>query len=287
MNLRALLATAAPGLFVFLWSTGFVGARYGLPYAPPLTFMAIRFAAVIALMLTLALAMGAPWPRDPRQWVRIGISGLLVHGTYLGGVYEAIVQGLPVGIISLVVGLQPLLTAAGAALFLGERVGTRQWAGFAAGLAGIALVLSSRIDGGFGLVGLPAATAALFGITAGTLYQKRFCPSFDFRSGAVLQFLPATLAVSAGALGLEDFRVTWSSEFLFALAWLTLVLSLGAVTLLNALIRSGSATHVASLFYLVPPCTTLIAWLLFEEHLSDAALAGMPLVALGVYLARK
>lgn len=284
---RNLLATIAPGLFVFLWSTGFIGAKFGLPYAEPLTFMVIRFAVVIVMMLFLAWSMRAPWPRDGSQWLRIGVSGLLVHATYLGGVYEAIVQGLPVGVISLVVGLQPLLTAVGAALLLGESISRRQWLGFAFGLCGIALVLSGRIQGGFGIAGLPAAVAALFGITAGTLYQKRFCPHFDYRSGAVLQFVPAALLTLLGVVAFEDFRVEWNLSFLFALGWLTLVLSLGAVSLLNYLIRSGTATNMASLFYMVPPCTALIAWLVFDERLSDTALIGMPLVVAGVYLVRK
>lgn len=284
---RNLLATAAPGLFVFLWSTGFIGAKFGLPYAEPLTFMVIRFSMVIALMLLLAWLTQAPWPKDLRLWLRIGISGLLIHAFYLGGVYEAIVEGLPVGVVSLIVGLQPLLTAAGAALLLGESIHRRQWLGFALGLGGITLVLSGRIHGGFGYVGLAPAVAAIVGITAGTLYQKRFCPQFDYRSGAVLQFVPAALLTLLGAAILEDFRVEWSSSFLFALGWLTLVLSLGAVSLLNFLIRSGTATNMASLFYMVPPCTALIAWLIFDETMSTSALVGMPLVVAGVYLARK
>lgn len=284
---RNLLATIAPGLFVFLWSTGFIGAKYGLPYAEPLTFIVIRFSMVIVVMLLLAWSTRAPWPTDGRLWLRIGISGLLVHAFYLGGVYEAIVQGLPVGVVSLIVGLQPLLTAAGAALLLGEGISRRQWLGFALGLGGVALILSDRLHGGFGFSGLAPAAAGLVGITAGTLYQKRFCPHFDYRSGAVLQFVPAALFALLGAAAFEDFRVEWSTSFFFALGWLTLVLSLGAVGLLNYLIRSGTATNMAGLFYMVPPCTALIAWLLFDEKLNDAALIGMPLVVGGVWLARK
>ena len=284
---RNLLVTIAPGLFVFLWSTGFIGAKYGLPYAEPLTFMVIRFSMVIVLMALLAWMTQAPWPRDARLWLRIGISGLLVHAFYLGGVYEAIVEGLPVGVVSLIVGLQPVLTAVGAALLLGESIERRQWLGFALGLGGIVLVLSDRIHGGFGVGGLAPAVAALVGITAGTLYQKRFCPHFDYRSGAVLQFVPAALLTLLGAAVFEDFRVEWSHSFLFALGWLTLVLSLGAVSLLNHLIRSGTATNMASLFYMVPPCTALIAWLIFDESMTGAAMVGMPLVVGGVYLARK
>lgn len=281
------LPTVAPLLFVFLWSTGFIGAKYGLPYAGPLSFLVVRYLVVIALMLAIALLTRAPWPRDPHQWLRIGVSGVLVHATYLGGVYLSIDHGLPVGVSSIIVGLQPLLTAVGAAVLLSERVAGRQWVGLLLGLIGTLLVVSSRIQSGFGWVGLPAAFAALFGITAGTLYQKRFCPNFDYRSGAVIQFVPAALVTWAAQAAFEPFHVDWTANFLFALCWLTLVLSVGAISLLNYLIRSGSATTVASLFYMVPPCTAMIAWLFFDETIGGVALMGMPLVALGVYLARK
>lgn len=280
------LPAVAPLLFVFLWSTGFIGAKYGLPHAGPLSFLLVRYLVVIGLMLIVAVATRAPWPSDPRQWLRIGICGLLVHATYLGGVYVSIAKGLPVGVSSVIVGLQPLLTAVGAAALLAERVVWRQWVGLLLGLLGTLLVVSARIEGGFGLVGLPAAFAALLGITAGTLYQKRFCPSFDYRSGAVIQFIPAALATWAAQALFEDFRVDWSGAFVFALVWLTVVLSIGAVGLLNYLIRTGNATHVASLFYMVPPCTALIAWLAFGETLSATAVAGMAVVIWGVYLAR-
>ncbi|HEY6898910.1 MAG TPA: DMT family transporter [Rhodocyclaceae bacterium] len=275
-----------PGLFVLLWSTGFIGAKYGLPYAGPLSFLLVRYGLVIALMGAAALAFRAPWPHDPRQMLHIAVTGVLVHATYLGGVFTAIGHGLPAGVTSLVVGLQPLLTAVGAGLLLGENVSRRQWLGIALGLAGTVLVVSGRASGG-GLAGLPAALIALLGITLGTLYQKRFCPSFDFRSGAVLQFVPAALVTAVAMQWLEPFHVEWTPSFLFALGWLVLVLSLGAITLLNLLIRSGSAVHVASLFYLTPPTTTLIAWLLFGEALSGPVLAGMALAVWGVYLSRR
>ena len=280
------LPALAPFLFVFLWSTGFIGAKFGLPHAGPLSFLLVRYLVVIGLMLLLAWLTRAPWPKDARQWLRIGISGMLIHATYLGGVYLSIANGLPVGISSVIVGLQPLLTAVGAAVLLSERVVWRQWGGLLLGLLGVVLIVSSRLEAGFGLVGLPAAFAALFGITAGTLYQKRFCPSFDYRSGAVIQFVPAALITGFALAIFEDFHVEWTGSFLFALSWLTVVLSLGAVGLLNFLIRTGSATHVASLFYMVPPCTAVIAWLAFDEVLSPSAMAGMAVVVWGVYLAR-
>lgn len=277
----------APLLFVVLWSTGFIGAKYGLPHAEPLSFLLVRYLLVVSLMTVIALAMRAPWPKDGRQWFHIGVSGLLVHAIYLGGVFVSISKGLPAGVASLVVGIQPLLTAVGAGWLLNEAVLARQWLGLVLGFVGVAMVVSGKIGSTFGLDALWPALAALAGITAGTLYQKRFCPSFDWRTGAIAQFLPTAVATGI-VVGLSDnFRVEWAPDFIFALAWLVLVLSLGAISLLNMLIRKGTAVNLASLFYLVPPCTALIAWFLFDERLAGMALAGMALAVWGVYLARK
>lgn len=287
----SLLQGLMPFVFVVLWSTGFIGAKYGLPYAEPLTFLSLRYALVIALMGAIALASRAPWPRSAREAMHIGVTGVLVHALYLGGVFVAIHRGLPAGIAALVVGLQPLLTAVGAGLLLGERVSARQWAGLALGLAGVALVVGSRLGAdavaadGLAPMLLPAL-AALAGITAGTLYQKRFCPRFDLRSGAVLQFVPSLALTLLVAQGSETMAVAWSGDFVFALLWLVVVLSIGAITLLNLLIRSGSAVNVASLFYLTPPTTAVMAWLLFGERLAPLALAGMAVAVAGVWLAR-
>jgi len=278
-----------PFLFVLLWSTGFIGAKYGLPYAEPLTFLEVRYLLVVGLMLSLALLFRAPWPRSWRERMHIGVSGLMLHGLYLGGVFMAIHRGLPAGVTALVVGLQPLLTALGAGWLLGERVVPRQWLGLALGLVGVGLVVSGKF-GGTSLSELSPmllpALVALLGITCGTLYQKRFCPSFDLRAGAVIQFLPTALLNLVVAAGTESLHIDWQGEFVFALFWLVLVLSVGAISLLNVLIRNGSAVNVASLFYLTPPTTALIAWLLFDESLTGSALAGMGLAVTGVYLAR-
>ncbi len=282
-----MLARLTPLLFVLLWSTGFIGAKLGLPHAEPLSFLLVRYVAVIALMSAIALAMRAPWPRDPRQWLHIGVSGLLVHAVYLGGVFIAIGKGLPAGVASLVVGLQPLLTAVGAGQLLGETVLPRQWLGLVLGLSGVALVVSGKLGTGFGLDALLPAVVALLGITLGTLYQKRFCPSFDWRTGAIAQFFPTLVVTGLVVFADGGLRIDWTGEFLFALGWLVLVLSIGAVSLLNTLIRSGTAVNVASLFYLVPPCTALVAWPLFDERLAGAALLGMGMAIGGVYLARK
>lgn len=286
------LQSAMPILFVLLWSTGFLGAKFGLPYAEPLTFLSIRYALVIALMTVIALAMRAPWPRDWRQILHIGMTGILVHGVYLGGVFTAIHHGLSAGISALIVGMQPLLTALGAGWLLGERVSVGQWIGLALGFGGVALVVGSK--GGVGVDSLTELgplmvpiVAALFGITAGTLYQKRFCPGFDLRTGSVIQFIPTLALTAFVASRTESMQVEWSGEFVFALTWLVLVLSLGAISLLNLLIRSGSAVNVASLFYLTPPTTALLAWLLFGETLTGFALIGMAIAVAGVWMARR
>ena len=285
-----LLTAAMPLLFVVLWSTGFIGGKLGLPYAEPLTFLSIRYALVLALMLPLVLLTRAPWPTDRRQYLHIGVSGLLVHGLYLGGVFTAIGAGLPAGITALVVGMQPLLTALGAGWLLGEHVVGRQWLGLALGFGGVALVVIGQSDAaGFdaplGAMLIPALLA-LAGITAGTLYQKRYCPAFDLRTGAVIQFIPTLIVTALAAWASESMVIEWSGEFAFALGWLVIVLSLGAISLLNLLIRSGGAVNVASLFYLTPPTTAVMAWLLFDERLAPLALAGMAVAVAGVWLAR-
>lgn len=273
-----------PVLFVFLWSTGFIGAKYGLPYAEPLSFLLVRYGFVISLMLLIALATRAPWPNDPKQWLHIGISGVLVHAVYLGGVFVAIKHGLPAGVTALVVGMQPLLTALGAGWLLGERVSGRQWGGLALGFVGVGLVVSGKFgDVGLGPMLVPALVA-LLGITAGTLYQKRFCAKFDLRTGSVIQFVPTAIVTLIAIALFEDFRIEWTGDFIFALGWLVLVLSLGAISLLNLLIRSGSAVNVASLFYLTPLSTALIAWVIFGEKLTLTATVGMALAVSGVYL---
>ena len=279
-----------PALFVFLWSTGFIGAKYGLPYAEPLSFLLIRYALVVALMTLAAWFTRARWPIDLRAWFHLAVAGCLIHGVYLGGVFISISQGLPAGIVSLIVGLQPLLTAMLATLVLNEAVAGRQWLGLVLGILGTGMVLVGRKDGSFALTELAPvlpALGALFGITLGALYQKRFCPHFDWRTGAVVQFLAAAALTLPVALVFEGFRVDFTGEFVFALGWLVLVLSLGAISLLNYLIRSGSAVNVASLFYLVPPVTALIAWGLFGETLSMMSLIGLFVAVTGVALVRK
>ena len=278
----------APALFVLLWSTGFIGAKLGLPYAEPLTFLLIRMLLVTGLLLLAARITGAPWPTERRQVGRIALAGLLVHGGYLGGVFSAIHSGLPAGTVALIVGLQPILTALGAGPLLGERVSARQWVGLTLGLLGVTLVVSAQSPLALSnWSGTWLAAAALFCITAGTLYQKRYCGAMDFRSGGAIQYGACILFYLPLALALESMRVTWSGEFVFALIWLSLVLSLGAISLLYLLIRRGEAARVSSLFYATPPTTAVMAWLIFNEPLTGAVLLGMAVTAVGVALAMR
>ena len=277
------LQRAAPVLFVLLWSTGFIGAKLGLPYAGPMTFLAVRFLAVAALTLPLALLAGARWPR-PLLMLHVAIVGLLMQFTYLGGVFIGISRGVPAGISALIVGLQPVFTAALAGLVLGETIRPRQWLGLALGLAGVALVVVNpalfdrdRLDAaGITIV-------AMIGITIGTLYQKRFCTGADLRAAIVIQNAVAGLAMAPFALAFEPATITWSPRFIFAIAWLAIVLSVGASMLLLYLIRHGAASRVSSLFYLTPAVTAVMAYLLFGESLSPLALVGMALAAAGVW----
>ena len=273
-----------PLLFVFLWSTGFIGAKYGLPYAEPLSFLLTRYGLVITLMLVIAFITRAPWPASPRQWLHIAVSGILVHAFYLGGVFVAIKHGLSAGITALIVGMQPLLTGVGSGMLLGEPVSQRQWLGLGLGFVGVGLVMAGKVgDMALGPMLIPALVA-LLGITGGTLYQKRFCASFDLRTGSVIQFVPTAMVTAVAVALFEDYRIEWTGDFIFALGWLVLVLSIGAISLLNLLIRSGSAVNVASLFYLTPPTTALIAFAVFGEKLAFTAAVGMVVAVAGVYL---
>jgi drug/metabolite transporter (DMT)-like permease len=283
-----LWTTVLPSLFVVLWSTGFIGAKMGLPYAEPFTFVALRYLVVVAIMLPIALIVRASWPKRLVDVLHLMVAGLLLHAVYIAGVFASIYHGLPAGISALIVGLQPLLTATLVGPLLGERVSFKQWLGLLLGLVGVALVLREKLafdraTGGAVLL----AVAALFGITLGTLYQKRFCTAADMRSSAVIQFAAAGLACLALAVPLETMHVTWSGPFIFALGWLVLVLSIGTVSLLYLILRRGAAAKTASLFYLVPPATALFAWALFGETLGILALGGMALAAAGVALVQR
>jgi len=279
---------AVPVVFVLLWSTGFIGARLGLPHTEPLTFLSLRYFVVLLLMLTLTLAVRAPWPATTRDARHIAVAGMLIQGGYLGCVFSALHAGMSAGVVALIVGMQPLLTAAAAGHLLGERVALRQWAGLALGFIGVALVVwQKRATQGLTTASLALSLLALASITLGTLYQKRYCPSFDVRSGSVIQFTSALAVTLPLALIFETMEIRWTGEFVFALGWLVLVLSVGATTLLFRLIARGAATRVTSLFYLTPAVTAIMAWLMFDETLGALALAGMAIAVAGVALVNR
>lgn len=258
------------------------------PYIEPLTLLSIRFVIAAALLGLIALITRAPWPRCPRMALHIAVAGFLVHATYLSGVFIAIDLGQAAGVTAILVALQPLLTATLVGPMLGEQVTRWQWLGLFLGLVGVLLVISGRIEGGIITPGTLAASAfALIGITLGTLYQKRFCPQTDLRTGGTIQFAASALVLIPAALLLETQTIIWTGELVFALAWLVLVLSVGAIGLLYTLLRRGDASRVASLFYLAPPFTVLLAWWFFGEKLGPSALLGLGVVVLGVALVQR
>jgi drug/metabolite transporter (DMT)-like permease len=276
-----------PGLFVVLWSTGFIGAKLGLPYAEPFTFLSLRFLFVLAILLPICWLLRAPWPN--RQGIaHMAIAGVLMQGGYLGGVFASMHHGMPAGVSALITGLQPVFTAVLGGWLLHERSSPRQWLGLALGLVGVALVVGERIAvQNLTVPAILLSALALASITLGTVWQKRHGGAIDLRTGAAIQFAAAAVVLAPFALLLETREVVWSGEFVFALAWLVLVLSFGAIFLLLYLIRHGAATRVASLFYLVPPTTALLAWPLFAESYSLLAAAGMGLGMLAVWLVTK
>ncbi|WKB55081.1 DMT family transporter [Eleftheria terrae] len=278
-----------PWVFVLVWSTGFIVARYGMPYAPPLGFLALRYAFSIACFLPWVLLARAPWPRSPSQWGHLAVTGALMQAGYLGGVWAAVKAGMGAGTIALIVGLQPVLTA----LWLASRgdgqgrASSRQWLGLALGFAGLALVVGRKLgQGELNALNLGLALFALLSMTAGTLYQKRHVQPCDVRTAMTVQLL-AALLVSAPLAWLERESIVLHPHFVGAMAWSVCGLTLGGSSLLYLLIQRGAATSVTSLLYLVPPCTAVMAWLLFGETLGWMALAGMALTAVGVWLVVK
>jgi drug/metabolite transporter (DMT)-like permease len=284
-RLAPALVAAMPAVFVLLWSTGFVVARYAAPHAPPLTFLLWRFGAVVLVLLPLVALSAAPWPRNPAGWLHVAVAGVLLQATYLGGVWWSIAEGMPAAASALIVGLQPLLTA-GAGGVVGERISARQWTGLVLGFGGVALVLSDRLTlQGVGTMPLLANLLALAGITAGTLYQKRYCTGIDLRTGSVIQFGAAFVVTLPFVAASGRWQVDFVAEFWLALGWSVLVLSLVAMALLLTMIRRGRATEVASLMYLTPPATALLAWALFGEALGPRSWLGVLITMGGVALA--
>ncbi|CCH89309.1 putative membrane protein of unknown function [Modestobacter italicus] len=289
-RVRSAALSAAPLVFVLLWSTGFVGAKYGLPYAEPFTFLALRLALAGALLAALAGGLRSAWPSGRAQVGRAGVAGLLLHAGYLGSVFFAIHSGLPASVAAVVTSLQPVLTAALASRLLGERLVAVQWLGLALGVGGVVLVLAPGLaaaageEGALPPVGVAACLVALLSGTAGTLWQKQHGDDIPLLSGTVVQYAAAALVLVAVAGLTEDMAIEWTAEFVLALVWLVVPLSLGAVLLLLLLLRRGSASGVSSLLFLVPPATAVEAHLLFGESLPLLSLAGVVVTTVGVAL---
>lgn len=279
-------ARAAPAVFVALWSTGFIGTKYVLVGAEPLTYLAIRMVLVIALLAVIVAIARPRWPNAAGIGHSV-VAGLLVHGFYLSGTAIAIAHSVPAGLSALIPGLQPILTSTLASRFLGDKVTPLQWLGLLVGLGGVLLILHGRTMTGDAGWGWLASGVSLVSITLGTLYQKRFCSSIDWRAGNLIQFLAVLALFTAGAFAFESRAVTWSLEFTLALVWLAVVLSIGSIGLLYWLIRRRASTQVASLFYLVPAVTAVMAYALFDEKLDAAAIAGMAACAAAVLIVNR
>ncbi len=268
---------AMPLVFVFLWSTGYIGARLSAPHAEPMSFLTVRFILAAILLGIAGVVFKARWP-GPRESLHAMVAGALIQGVYLGGIFWAVRRGLPAGVAALIVGLQPLMTGLLSGAMLGERVTLRHWSGLILGLAGVALVVWPKLT--FSAAGITPATVAAalvatFSISLGSVYQKRYAANLDLRTGNCVQFLGGLAVVAVLAVFTETFHIDWNAQSVFAMAWLVVVLSVGAVTLLYLLIRHGEVSKVAGLFYLVPPVTAFFGWVLFGETLNTIQLAGM------------
>lgn len=288
VHLRFSLTSLAPAIFVLLWSTGFIGSKMGAPYADPMVFLSIRFAAVLPFLALITIAAKKSWPREPRLILHCIVTGILVHGIYLGGVFWAIDKGMPAGASAIVVGLQPVLSVLMASLILNEAIKPKHWMGLLLGGVGLVLVLGPKLGvagSGIRTETILVVFAAVAAISLGTVYQKKFVPTTDLLSATFWQYVGALL-VTVPLSFFESWQVIWSGTFLFALGWLIFVLSIGAILLLMLLIRRGAVSEVASLFYLVPVATAIESYVLFGEELLLIQIAGMALVVFAVLLIR-
>jgi drug/metabolite transporter (DMT)-like permease len=278
---------AMPAVFVLIWSTGFIVARFGMPLSPPMKFLALRYALSMLCFLPWIILAKVPWPQGRVQWRHLAVTGILMHACYLGGVWAAVKAGMGSGLAALIVGLQPVLTAFWLSFMSssGARVSRRQWLGLVLGFAGLVMVVSRKFGAGGEAhwLNISLAVGALIGITVGTLYQKRFVAPCDVRTANVVQ-LGAALLVTLPLTLLESESMLWNAELAGAMAWSVLALTLGGSSLLYLLIQRGAAASVTSLMFLVPPVTALIAWLLFSEPISALTIAGTLLTAFGVSL---
>lgn len=275
---------ALPLLFIAMWSSGYVVGKLAVPYAAPFTLLTLRFGLGAALLLLIALATRAPWPPTWRALGHLVVVGLLIQALQFSGLYTALKWGVSAGESALIVGTMPVLTALGAALMLGERTGGKQWLGMAGGVLGVLLVVWHKLGTGTAGIGAYAcAVVALAGIALGTLYQKKYCAGMDLRTGGFVQLFVATLVALPLALGLEGFDVRWTPTMVFASGWLSIVNSIGATSLLFVLMRKGEAGKVASLFYLIPGVTALMAFAVLGETLNALTLAGFAATGAAVW----
>jgi drug/metabolite transporter (DMT)-like permease len=283
-----MLQRIAPGLFVLLWATGFLTARFGIPYASAMTLLLLRFMFATAMMLVIALVTRAPWPRSPKIFLHVVITGVLLQAVYLGGCYAAIYAGMPAGMAALIAGFQPILTATLAGPLLQEHLRGRQWCGILLGFCGLILVIWDKLQLDLNhLWGLAFAILSLLGITSATIYQKLFVPKVDLRSNAVIQYGAATLVLLPVVAWLGVGAVHWEPPFIFCMIWMVVVLSGITIALLTWMIQHGAASKVSSLFYLTPPAAAFGAYLCFGETLGWHALAGMAVVAIAISLVNR
>lgn len=274
-----------PGIFILLWSSGYVAGKVGLPYAGPFTLIFLRFSVAAAILLGVALLTRAPWPSTPRQWIHIAVVGVLIQALQFSGLYSGLSMGVSAGVSALIVGLMPIFTAVGAVAFLGERVNRRQVGGLGLGLAGVALAVAHKVHLDVGSVqGYLAVGLALVGITTGTLYQKKFCANMDLRTGGCIQLSVAALIVGVIGYATEGLAVQWTPALVGSSLWLSLVNSIGAISVLFLMVRRGEASRVASLFYLIPTATAVMGYFVLGETLAPLQVLGFLVSASGVYL---
>ena len=278
-----------PWVFVWIWSTGFIAAKYGLPYAEPFTLLSYRFVITLFFLLILIIYKKSPWPETRLDFFHLLIAGVLIHGVYLGGVFQALKWGMPAGLGAMVIGLQPIGMALVAGVLLKEEVSKKQWTGLIMGLVGLYLVLFDSLDlteqiafDGFPIWAVFAVIISLFAISIGTIYQKRFCSNMNLYSGAWVQYFSASILCILIVLFFENGEVSWSRTFILAMTWQVLGLSIGAILLLMTMIKKDALASVGSYFYLVAPLVAIQAWFLFEERIGLSALAGVALISFGV-----
>jgi len=282
-------AQLIPWIFVWIWSTGFIAAKYGLPYAEPFTLLLYRFLLTLLLLFLIINYKKSPWPKSKLEAFHLMVAGALIHGIYLGGVFQALKWGMPAGVGAMIIGLQPLGMALLAGIMLKEQVSKSQWIGLLLGLLGLYLVLFDSLDltkelafDGFPVWAVFAVIISLFAISIGTIYQKRFCSNMDLISGTWVQYFSAMLFCLLVVVFFETGEISWTRPFILALVWQVLALSIGAIFLLMTMIKQGAAASVGSYFYLVAPLVAIQAWFLFDETIGLSAFAGVILISFGV-----